>query len=102
MSRCEDFANKYCPGESPKLYDSYESVYNDPDVDVVYIGTPHAFHKQNMLDAIAAGKNVLCEKAFTINAAEAKEVLEAAKAKNVYVHEAMWLRVKVPVPSSVI
>lgn len=92
MSRCEDFANKYCPGESPKLYDSYESVYNDPDVDVVYIGTPHAFHKQNMLDAIAAGKNILCEKAFTINAAEAKEVLEAAKAKNVYVHEAMWLR----------
>jgi len=92
MNRCEDFAKKYCSSESPKLYDSYEAVYNDPDVDIVYIGTPHAFHKQNMLGAIAAGKNILCEKAFTINAAETKEVFEAAKAKGVYVMEAMWLR----------
>lgn len=88
MQKCEEFAKKYCPNSTPKLYDSYEQVYNDPNVDVVYIGTPHAFHKQNMLDAIAAGKNILCEKAFTINAQEAKEVFEAAKAKNVYVHEA--------------
>jgi predicted dehydrogenase len=49
-------------------------------------------HKQNCLDAIAAGKNVLCEKAFTINAREAKDVFNAAKEKGVYVGEAMWLR----------
>lgn len=92
MQKCEDFVKKHCPQSSPKLYDEYEKVYADPDVDVVYIGTPHSFHKKNMLDAIAAGKNILCEKAFTINAQEAREVFEAAKAKNVYVHEAMWLR----------
>ena len=92
MDKCSEFAKKYCPNETPQLYDSYTGVYNDPAVDVVYIGTPHAFHKQNMLDAIAAGKNILCEKAFTINAAEAREVIEAAQAANVYVHEAMWLR----------
>ncbi|KAK5075077.1 hypothetical protein LTR64_001282 [Lithohypha guttulata] len=92
LKRCDEFAQKYCPNASPKLYDSYEAVYSDPDVDVVYIGTPHAFHKQNMLDAIAAGKNILCEKAFTINAKEAREVFDAAKAKGVYVMEAMWLR----------
>lgn len=81
-----------CPKSSPKLYDTYQAVYDDPDVDVVYIGTPHAFHKQNVLDAIAAGKNILCEKPLTINAREAREVFEAARAKGVYLHEAMWLR----------
>lgn len=90
--KCEEFAKKYCPNSSPTLYASYQEVYDNPDVDVVYIGTPHAFHKQNMLDAIAAGKNVLCEKAFTINAPEAIEVFEAAEEQDVYVHEAMWLR----------
>ncbi|CAI4212826.1 unnamed protein product [Parascedosporium putredinis] len=53
---------------------------------------PHAFHKQNCLDAIAHGKNVLCEKAFALNAAEARVVLDAAKAKGVFVMEAMWTR----------
>lgn len=92
LQKCEDFVKTACPNSSPKLYDSYQAVYDDPDVDVVYIGTPHAFHKQNMLDAIAAGKNILCEKPITINAREAKEVFDAAKAKGIYLHEAMWLR----------
>lgn len=91
-SRCEDFARNFCPDQSPTLYDTYEAVYNDPNVDVVYIGTPHAFHKQNMLDAFEAGKNIFCEKPFTINAVEAEEVFEAARAKGVFVGEAMWLR----------
>lgn len=77
---------------SPKIYASYDEVYADPDVDCVYIGTPHAFHKRDCLAAIAAGKNVLCEKAFTINAREAREVFDAAREKGVYVAEAMWLR----------
>jgi predicted dehydrogenase len=67
-------------------------VYDDPQVDIIYIGTPHAFHKQNCLDAIAAGKHVLCEKPFTINEKEADEVLTAAKAKGIFVMEAMWTR----------
>lgn len=93
-TRAEQFVREFCPTQTPSVYDSYQAVYDDPDVDVVYIGTPHSFHKQNMLDAIAAGKHVFCEKAFTINAVEAREVFEAARAKGVFVGEAMWLRFK--------
>lgn len=92
LEKGKDFAAKYCPKASPAIYGTYEQVYNDPNVDCVYIGTPHSFHRQNCLDAIAAGKNVLCEKAFTINAKEATEVFDAAEKKGVYIHEAMWLR----------
>ncbi|KAI2462983.1 NAD(P)-binding protein [Annulohypoxylon bovei var. microspora] len=86
------FVEKHLPGQSPKIYGSYEEVYADAAVDIVYIGTPHAFHKKNCLDAISAGKNVLCEKAFTLNSKEAREVFEAAKEKGVFVMEAMWTR----------
>lgn len=76
----------------PKVYADYHGVYNDPNVDIVYVGTPHSLHKLNCLDAIAAGKHVLCEKPFTINAKEAQEVADAAKAKGVYIMEAVWTR----------
>ncbi|CAG7926230.1 unnamed protein product [Penicillium olsonii] len=81
VNRGRSFAQQYCPKETPRIYGSYEEVYQDPNVDIVYIGTPHAFHKKNCLDAIAAGKHVLCEKPFTINAREAREVFEAAREK---------------------
>lgn len=71
----------------PKLYDNYEGVYENEDVDVVYVGTPHSLHKQNCLDAIERGKNVLCEKPFAINAREAEEVVKKARKKGVYVME---------------
>ncbi|KAJ1322947.1 D-xylose 1-dehydrogenase (NADP) [Microdochium nivale] len=77
---------------NPTLYTSYDEVYNDPNVDCVYIGSPHGLHYRDLKSAISAGKNVLCEKAFTINAREAREVFALAKEKNVYVAEAMWLR----------
>ncbi|KAL3456430.1 hypothetical protein BJX64DRAFT_41316 [Aspergillus heterothallicus] len=92
INRGKAFAQKYCPDENPAIYGSYEEVYTDPAVDIVYIGTPHAFHKKNCLDAIAAGKHVLCEKPFTLNAREAREVFDAAKEKKVFIAEAMWLR----------
>ncbi|KAF5001509.1 hypothetical protein FGRMN_980 [Fusarium graminum] len=78
--------------ERPAIYGSYEEAYRDPNVDIIYIGTPHGFHKKNCLDAIAYGKHVLCEKAFTLNAKEAREVFEAAKQKGVFIMEAMWTR----------
>ena len=53
----------------------------------MYIGTPHSLHKRNCLDAIAAGKHVLCEKPFTINEKEAQEVINAAMEKGVFVME---------------
>ncbi|KAF4964047.1 hypothetical protein FSARC_7996 [Fusarium sarcochroum] len=92
IEKGEAFATQYCPGSKPSIYGSYREVYNDSDVDVVYIGTPHAFHKKNCLDAIAVHKPILCEKAFTLNAHDAREVLEAARENRVYVTEAMWLR----------
>ena len=71
----------------PQLYDNYHSVYNDSNVEIVYVGTPHVLQKQNCLDAIAAGKHVLCEKPFTINERDAKEVIDAARQKGVFIME---------------
>ncbi|OQE20549.1 hypothetical protein PENSTE_c013G00132 [Penicillium steckii] len=76
----------------PTVYGSYQELFADTNVDIVYIGTPHAFHNQNCLDAIRAGKHVLCEKPFAINARETKEVFEEAKQKGVFIMEAMWTR----------
>jgi hypothetical protein len=74
------------------LYAPLAELYKDLNVDCVYIGPPHSFDKQNYLGAIAAGKNDPCGKVFTINVKEAKEVVEAAHQKNVYLAEAMCLR----------
>jgi predicted dehydrogenase len=76
----------------PTVHGSYEELVADPDVDIVYVATPHSEHHANALLAIAAGKHVLVEKAFTRNAAEAREVIAAATAKGVFVQEAMWTR----------
>src|ERR1700761_1781610 len=92
LEKGQSFAQKFIPHLSPTIYSSYAEVYADPSVDIVYIGTPHAFHARNCLDAIAAGKHVLCEKAFTLTAAEARRVLAAAADRGVFVMEAMWTR----------
>jgi predicted dehydrogenase len=90
----EAFVKEWIPQVSPapKVYAGYDNIYNHPDVDIVYIGTPHSFHKENCLSAIAAGKHVLCEKAFALNARDAKEVFAAAREKGVFVMEALWTR----------
>ena len=62
------------------------------DVDAVYIATPHTCHADHMLACIEAGKAALCEKPFTINAAEARRIVAAARARRVFVMEAMWTR----------
>ena len=64
----------------------------DDKVDLIYIATPHSEHYDNMKLCIENGKNVLCEKAFTANAAQAEEILALAKEKGVFVAEAMWVR----------
>ncbi|RFA15188.1 oxidoreductase [Subtercola boreus] len=71
---------------------SYEQLVADPEVDVVYVATPHPFHEQNALMAIAAGKHVLVEKAFTVNERQAERIVEAAREAGVVVLEAMWTR----------
>ncbi|MDF2442686.1 MAG: hypothetical protein JWR01_889 [Subtercola sp.] len=71
---------------------SYEQLVADPEVDVVYVATPHPFHEENALLAIAAGKHVLVEKAFTLNARQAETIVDAAREAGVVVLEAMWTR----------
>jgi predicted dehydrogenase len=71
---------------------SYQSLVDDPDVDAVYVATPHPTHRDNALLAINAGKAVLVEKPFTINAAEAAELIDAARAQGTFLMEAMWTR----------
>lgn len=83
------FGNQY---GIPRRYSSYEGVANDPDVDVVYIGTPHVFHAENMRMCLNAGKHVLCEKPFTINAREAEECIALAREKGLFLMEAVWMR----------
>ena len=73
-------------------YGSYEAMLADPKVDLVYIATPHSHHAEHMKLCINAGKAVLCEKSFTANAAQAREVLALAEEKHVLVTEAIWTR----------
>ncbi|MET1132192.1 MAG: Gfo/Idh/MocA family oxidoreductase [Aeromicrobium sp.] len=75
-----------------RAHGSYEDLVGDPDVDAVYVATPHSAHLEHALLAIAAGKHLLVEKAFTRNAAEADAVLEAADDAGVTCVEAMWSR----------
>ena len=89
LDRAQAFAAEY---GFAKAYGSYEQMLRDPEVELVYIATPHSHHTEHMKLCIAHGKHVLCEKAFTLNAAQAREVAALAKEKGVYVAEAIWTR----------
>ncbi|KQQ89658.1 MULTISPECIES: Gfo/Idh/MocA family protein [Micrococcaceae] len=92
-SRTEESSKAFADGHGiSTAHGSYEDLVADPDVDVVYVATPHPFHHANALMALNAGKHVLVEKAFTINAREAQEIVDLAAAKGLVVLEAMWTR----------
>ena len=76
----------------PHRHATYEALADDPDVDVVYVATPHPFHMENSLLCLRAGKAVLCEKPFSINAIEAEAMIRTARAENLFLMEAMWTR----------
>jgi predicted dehydrogenase len=76
----------------PKRYASYQQVADDPDVDVIYIGTPHPMHIRDTMMCLRAGKAVLCEKPFAINTREAEEMVRFARDKKLFLMEAMWTR----------
>ncbi len=76
----------------PRAHASYEALAADPEVDAIYIATPHPLHAENALLAIGAGKHVLVEKPFTLNGDEAQRVADAAAEAGVAVLEAMWTR----------
>jgi predicted dehydrogenase len=89
LDRAAAFAQSY---GIERAYGSYEQLVDDPMVDVVYVCTPHAYHREHALLAIAAGKPVLVEKAFTQNAKQAEQVFAAGRQAGVAVQEAMWSR----------
>ncbi|GAA5950231.1 hypothetical protein JCM21900_003517 [Sporobolomyces salmonicolor] len=75
-----------------KLYGSYGELFKDKDVDCIYVGTPHSHHYANVHAALSAGKNVLCEKAFTVNASQAQILVDLAREKGCFLMEAVWTR----------
>lgn len=89
QAKADQFGDRF---QAHRRYATYQALADDPDVDAVYIATPHPMHKEDALMCIAAGKAVLCEKPFTINAREAQEVIDAAKQRKVFLMEAMWSR----------
>ncbi|KAE8145580.1 hypothetical protein BDV25DRAFT_164367 [Aspergillus avenaceus] len=91
-SRAEEFISETGIPAPCAAYDTYKDLVDDPDVDVVYVATPHSHHYQNVMLAFEAGKHVLCEKAFTVNAAQARILCETAKKKNLFLMEAVWTR----------
>lgn len=87
--RAASFANEY---HFQKHFYSYETMLADPELEVVYIATPHVFHHQNTLMCLQAGKAVLCEKPFAMNLGQVEEMIVLAKQKNVFLMEALWTR----------
>jgi len=75
-----------------KACGSYQEVYDSPDVDIIYVGTPHTYHYENTKDALTAGKHVLCEKPFTFDLAELDELIALAREKKLFLMEAVWTR----------
>lgn len=91
-SRAKQFLDTCkCPS-SAAAYGSYEELVNDPNVDIIYVATPHSHHYQNAMLCLLAGKHVLCEKALTVNVAQAKKLVETAKEKGLFLMEAVWTR----------
>ncbi len=80
-----DFPAKY-------KHNSYQALVQNPEVDVIYVATPHGLHHEHVMLCLKYKKAVLCEKAFAINSREAKEMIAFAKAQNTFIMEAFWTR----------
>ncbi|WP_046758109.1 Gfo/Idh/MocA family protein [Kordia jejudonensis] len=89
MEKATEFASRY---NAKKAYDSYEKLVNDPEIDVVYIATPHVFHFENTMMCLQKGKSVLCEKPMGIDTQQTQTMIAEAKARNLFLMEAIWTR----------
>lgn len=89
LAKAEAFAAEH---NVAKAYGSYEALADDPDVDLIYIATPHSLHYAHARMCLERGKAVLCEKAFTANAAEAAELIRLSEQRGVFLAEAIWTR----------
>lgn len=89
LGKAKAFANEHGFAHA---FGSYEGMLADSEVELIYIATPHSHHYQHMKMCLDAGKHVLCEKSFTVNAKQAEEILKLAEEKNLLVTEAIWTR----------
>lgn len=89
FSRARTFAEKY---NTTVWYGSYDELLKDDKVELIYVATPHVFHKENTMSALNAGKGVLCEKPFALSARDAAEMIALAEEKGLFLAEAMWTR----------
>ena len=89
LERAKAFADQY---GFEKAYGSYEEMLEDPSVDLVYVATPHSHHYDHVKLCLEHGKHVLCEKAFTVNEGQARELFAMAKEKGLLLTEAIWTR----------
>ncbi|MDY4611761.1 MAG: Gfo/Idh/MocA family oxidoreductase [Sphaerochaetaceae bacterium] len=89
LEKAEEFAAEF--GFS-KAYGSYDEMLADPAVELVYVATPHSHHYANIMSCLEHGKPVLCEKAFTVNADQARKVFASGREKGLLVAEAIWTR----------
>lgn len=87
--RAASFAARFAIADS---YGSYDDLLADDSLDAIYIATPHGLHREHALACLRAGKPILVEKSFTLSAAQARDVFDLARAKNLFVMEAMWSR----------
>lgn len=89
LENAQGFADEW---KFAKAYDSYDELINDPEVELIYIATPHSHHYAQARMCLERGKPVLCEKAFTANVREAEALIRLAREKKVFLTEAMWTR----------
>jgi predicted dehydrogenase len=88
-ARAETFGDRF---DIPTRYGDYESLAADPEVDVVYVATPHSRHEKDTVDFLRAGKHVLCEKPLALNARQAARMAAAARENGLFLMEAIWSR----------
>lgn len=89
IERAESFAQQH---RIENAYGSYQQLFEDPDIDIIYIATPHSEHVQNTLNALKAGKHVLCEKPLALNESQARKCFELAHDNGLFLMEALWMR----------
>jgi len=89
LESAQAFAKEY---GAAAAHGSYRQLVEDPEVDVVYVASPHALHHEHVMLAFEAGKPVLCEKALTLNAVQAEHLVAEARQRRLFFMEAMWMR----------
>ncbi len=89
QDKADAFADKF---GAPNRHASYEALAQNAEVDAVYVATPHPLHAEHSILCLNAGKVVLCEKPFTVNAAQAERVIQVSRDRKVFLMEAMWSR----------